>query len=306
MAALAFLGGVAGSSAGIQGTGRFAAVIAYGPITAFGSIFVEGVEYSLDNASISVNGQPAAASRLQIGQIVTVQGVQAANTNTGTAANVAFDADVIGPVSQLEAAGHRFVVLGQTVQIEGATVLGAGIQAGTFAGLQPGAMVEVSAFEDASGVLHASRIDLLAGSAALQVKGTVEALDSAARTFKLNELTVDYSGVQVSGNLVNGSTATVRANESPAGTVLYASQVQVASGLAGTAHEHGALEGLITSMSSAESFTVAGQSVRTDGGTRFVLHGQTLAPNLAVTIQGSFTAAGVLLAHEVQAKPPQR
>jgi hypothetical protein len=302
VAALAFLGGAAGSSAGIQGTGRYKAVLAYGPITAFGSIFVEGVEYSLDNASISINGQPATAAQLEVGQIVTVNGMQAANTNTGTAAQVSFDAEVIGPVSQVDVAGQRLTVLGQSVQVDGATVLGAGIQPGTFAGLQPGSMVEISAFEDTTGALHASRIDLVAGSALVQVKGTVEALDVTAQTFKLNELTVDYSGAQVGGKLVNGGTATVRANDSPAGAVLYASRVQVSSGLGGTAHERGQLEGLITSMSSVESFTVAGQSVQTTAGTHFILHGQTLAPNLAVRIQGTFTDAGVLLADKVQVR----
>ncbi len=302
MAALALLVGAAGSSAGIQGTGRNA-VIAYGRITAFGSIFVDGVEYSLDNASISVNGRPATAAQLEVGQIVTVQGVQDATGNTGAAAGVSFAADVIGPVSQLDVDGHALTVLGQTVRVDGATLLGAGIQAGTFAGLQPGAMVQVSAFEDATGALHASRIDLLAGSAPLQVKGTVEALDSTARTFKLNELTVDYSGVELRGKLVNGATATVQANESPTGTVLYASQVQVSSGLGGAAHQRGQLEGLVTSMSSVQSFTVAGQAVQTDTDTRFVLYGQSLAPNLAVKIHGRFTATGVLLADKVEALP---
>jgi len=306
VAALALLGAAAGSSAGIQGTGRARTVIAYGPITAFGSIFVDGVEYSLDNASISVNGQPATASQLEVGQIVTVQGVRAPNASTGAAASVSFAADVIGPVSQLDVGGHTLTVLGQTVRIDGATLLGAGIQGGTFAGLQPGAMVQVSAFEDATGDLHASRIDLLAGSAPLQVKGTVEALDPSAHTFKLNELTVDYSGVEVSGGkLVNGTIATVQANESPAGTVLYASQVRLSSGLGGTAQQQGELEGLVTSMTSPQSFIVAGQTVQTDTGTHFVLHGQTLAPNLAVKIHGGFTAAGVLLADQVEAMPHQ-
>jgi hypothetical protein len=306
LAALALLGYGAGSSAGIQGSGRLQRVIAFGRITAFGSIFVDGSEYSLDDASISVNGQPGAASQLEVGQIVTVQGVQDVGQRKAAAASVAFTATVIGPVSQLDRTGHSLTVLGQTVRTDAATVFGAGIQADTFAGLQPGAMVTVSALEDAAGTLHASRVDLLAGTAALQVKGTVAALDAAARTFRLNDLTVDYSGVQVRGELANGSTATVQSNVSPAGSVLYAAGVQVATGVGGVAGEHVRMEGFITSMTSAQAFTVADQPVQTDASTHFVLHGQALAPNLAVTVHGTFTASGALLAHKVEARPQPR
>jgi hypothetical protein len=305
LAAVALLGYGAGSSAGIQGSGRLQRVIAFGRITAFGSIFVDGVEYSLNDASISINGRSGTASELEIGQIVTVQGVQA-TAHEAAAASVSFTADVMGPITQLDLAGHGLTVLGQTVRTDAATVFGAGIQADTFAGLQPGAMVAISAQEDATGTLYASRVDLLTGTAPLQVKGTVQALDPAARTFRLNDLTVDYSGVQITGKLANGSTATVQSTESPAGTVLYAAEVQVSSGVGGVAGDRGRLEGFITSMTSDEAFTVAGQAVQTDVGTHFVLHGQALAPNLAVTVHGTFTASGTLRAHQIEAAPHQQ
>jgi Domain of unknown function (DUF5666) len=305
LTAVAFLLYAAWSSAGIQGSGRNAlSVIAFGRITAFGSIFVDGTEYSIDHANISFNGQPGAASELQVGQIVTVQAVQVVGDNKATAASVSFTADVIGPITRLDPAGRTMTVLGQTVRTDSATVFGPGIQADTLGGLQPGVMVGVSALEDASGTLSASRVDLLTGSASLQVKGTVQALDVSAQTFKLNDLTVDYSGVHVRGKLANGSTATVQSNESPARGVLYAAQVQVSNGMGGSGNEIGRLEGFITSMTSDQVFTVAGQSVQTDANTKFVLHGQALAPNLSVTVQGAFNAAGTLLANKVESSPP--
>ncbi len=306
MSAIVFLGGSAGSDAGIQGSGRNLAIVAYGPITAFGSIVVDDVEYTIDNASISVNGQPATTSQLEVGQIVTVQGVQNAGGTTGTAASVSFNADVMGPIGRLDIAGRTMTVLGQTVQLESDTVFGAGIQGDSLAGLQAGIAVEVSAFEDASGNLHASRIDLLPGDAPLQVKGTVQALDAAAQTFKVNELTVDYSGVQVGSQLANGGMVIVGANAAPAGDVLYASKVQVSSGLGGTANQQGQMRGLITSMTSGQAFTVEGQQVQTDAGTQFVLHGRTLAPNVAISVHGTFTASGVLLADKVEATASAR
>jgi Domain of unknown function (DUF5666) len=304
IATLAFLAGAVGSSAGIQGSGRF--VAARGQITASGSnISVDDVEYSISTALITVDGKQGTASQLAVGQIVTVQGVQEASGTTGTAASVAFTGDVIGPISALDLTGNSLTVLGQTVQVDGTTLFGDGIQPTTLTGLQLGVMIEVSAFEDAAGNLHASRIDLQAAGSPLQVKGTVEALDATAQTFRINDLTVNYSGVQSYGTLANGSIAIVQALAAPAANVLYASQVQLSSGMGGTANETGQLDGLITSMSSSQVFSVGDQQIQTDSSTHFILHGQALAPNLAVRVHGTFTASGVLLADQVKAQPPK-
>ena len=303
IAALAFLGAAAGSSAGIQGSGRFV-MIAYGRITGFGSIFVDGVEYDISSATITVDGQPAAASQLEVGQIVTVQGAQNGNGPQGTAGSVSFTGDVIGPLASVDIAAGSLSVLGQTIQVDDSTLFGAGLQT-ALASVQPAASVEVSAFEDAAGNLHASRIDLQAGNSFVQVKGTVSAWDPAARTFRINDLTVDYSGVQVTGSLANGSTATVRALAAPTGSLLYASRVQTSQGLGGAASQQGQLQGLITSFASNQSFCVGNQQVQTDSSTQFVLHGQTLGPNLAVKVHGTFNASGVLVVDLVNAQPAQ-
>jgi hypothetical protein len=303
IAALAFLAGAAGSSAGIQGSGRLAMVVARGQIKGFtSSIFVDDVEYSISTALINIDGKPATASQLEVGQIVTVQGLLATSGTTGTAANVTFTGNVIGPISGVDLTGSSFIVLGQTVQVDGTTSFGEGIQPAAFAGLQTGLRVEVSAFEDAAGNLHAKRIDLQSGSS-LQLEGTVAALDTTAQTFRINNLTVDYSGLQVNGALTNGMTALVQALEAPAGEVLHASQVQVSSGIGGAANESGQTEGLITSVASSHVFWVGNQPIQTDSSTLFMLHGHALAPDLAVQVKGTFTASGVLLARQVKAHP---
>ncbi len=300
--ALAFLVAGAGSSAGIQGSG-FHQWVAYGPITAFGSIFVEGVEYDISNALVTVDGKPASQSQLQIGQIVTVEGVQ--HGATGTAASVSFTGDVIGPIAGVDITTGSITVLGQTVRVDNGTTFGAGFQPAGLAALHPGLAVEVSAFADAAGILHASRVDLQPGGTALQVKGAIEALDPTAQTFRINDLTIDYSGVKAHDALSNGNTATVQALEAPSGNVMYATQVQVSSGIGGAANQQGEMEGLITSMASAQAFTVADQQVRIDSSTQVVLHGQALAPDLAVRVHGTFTASGVLLADQIEARPPK-
>jgi hypothetical protein len=291
----------AGSSAGIQGTGR-QYVTAFGRITAFGSIFVNGVEYARNKAQIELDGRSAGPAQLQVGQIVAVQAVLNPNSTTGTATSVSFTGDVVGPISQLEPTQRSLTVLGQTIQLDDATLFGEGIQPGGIGSLQKGMTVEISGFADASGNLLASRIDLVAG-APLQVRGTVQTLDANAQTFRINDLTIDYSGSAPGGKLVNGSTATVQAVEYPTAGTLHATRVQASSGIGGTANEQGQLEGLITSFQSAEQFYVGDQLVLATSSTHVVLRGKPLAPDLAVKVIGVFAASGALTAREIHVKP---
>lgn len=290
-----------GSSAGIEGSGRFA-TIAFGRITRFGSIFVDGVEYGLSQAHIQFDGQAGKVSQLQVGQIVAVQAVMTGAAG-GNASNVTYTGNVVGPVSQVDLAGGAFTVLGQTVKVDGTTLFGEGLPPGGLTGLAVGTSVEVSAFVTASGGLMASRIDLQSAGTALQVKGAVEDLNTGAQTFQVNGLKIDYSQASVDGQLANASTATVWADESPSAGTLHATRVQLSSGLGGANGERGRLEGLVTSIASNSAFDVGEQSVVTDANTHFVLHGQTLAPNLAVRVQGVFNATGALVAKSVIAAP---
>ena len=296
-----FLAHGAGSSAGIQGTGR-QYVAAFGRITALGSIFVNGVEYAINKAQIDLDGRSAGPSQLQVGQIVTVQAALNPNGTTATATSVSFTGDVVGPISELDPTRRSLTVLGQTIQLDDATLFGEGIQPGGIGSLQKGMIIEISGFADASGNLLASRLDLVAG-VPLQVRGTVQTLDTSAQTFRINDLTIDYSGVTPGGKLVNGSTATVQAVEFPTDGALHATRVQASSGIGGTVNEQGQVEGLITSFKSADEFYVGDQLVLASSSTHVVLHGKPLGPDLAVKVIGVFTASGALTAREIHVKP---
>lgn len=300
IAASLFLAYGYGSSAGIQGSGR-RAVTAFGRITAFGSIFVDGVEYELSHAQIKLNGKPAKAAQLEVGQVVAVQGLLTAPAK-GTANSVSYTSDVIGTPSRVDVTGGTFTLLGQEVKVDATTSFGEGIQPAGIAGIQQGVSLEVSGFVDASGHIVASRIDLAAG-APLQVSGMVASLDVGAQTFTINDLTVDYSGVAPDGKLVNGSTATVQAIEAPANGTLHATLVVVSTGVGGVPNEDGHIEGLITSIDSNGRLSVGDQEVLTTDATHFVLHGQTLSPDLSVKVIGTFDGSGALVAKTVIAQP---
>jgi hypothetical protein len=93
---LACSGGSSGSSVasgGIGGTG-----ISSGPITAIGSCFVTGTEWSVGpGGQVLLDGEPFSESDLSLGMVVTVEGTRAAD-GTGTATRVEFDDEIEGPL----------------------------------------------------------------------------------------------------------------------------------------------------------------------------------------------------------------
>ena len=302
--AVVLLAGSDFSSAGIQGTGRMALLASVGRITSSGNtISVNGVAYGLSGAKINVDGHSASSSQLQVGQIVTVQGTLN-GAGKADASSVTFAGNVAGPVTQVDVAAGTFTVLGQTVSIDGETLFGEGIQPAGIGALRVGTDVEVSAFATASGQLLATRIDLQSAGAPLQVQGAVQALDSGAQTFQINSLTIEYGQAAVSGTLANASVATVTATEYPNAGTLHAATVQVSNGIGAAAGVHGQVEGLITSLQSESSFYIGDQLIVTNSGTRLVLHGNTVRPNLAVKVTGTFDSSGALVAKQLHVERP--
>ena len=306
IAALALLTACDGPTqvAGIQGSGLTVGTTqTVGPITSFGSIFVNGVEYATSGAQILIDGQPGTETQLETGQIVSVTGTINADGTTGSATEVDFNGNVQGPVTQIDSANNTLTILGQAVQITAATLLDPSIQPADLTGLQLGEVVEVSGFADASGATVASRVDLKASGSALQVRGAVQNLDATGGTFAINSLKVNYSSATVTGMLADGSTIEVHGTTLDPSGALLATHIEVLPGLGTSANQHADLDGIITTFTSSSNFVLLGQQVTTDANTRFILHGATLGLNLEVDVKGAFNASGELLAATVEAKP---
>ena len=298
---LAACGGI--DVAGIQGTGSPSPAAAVGPITGFGSVFVNGVEYITSGAQILIDGQASTEAQLHAGQIVAIKGSVNADDVTGTATEVSFSGDAQGPATQIDLAGNTFVVLGQTVRVTGSTLFDESVQPADLTGLQAGTLVEVSGFPDAEGQIVASRVDLKPAGANLQAKGVVQGLDTTAHTFRINALTVDYSGAMSATTLANGSAVEVQGAVLTSAGELEATHVEILPGLGAAANQRADIEGIITSFSSAGNFTLQGLNVTTDTNTNFVLHGIALSVDVEVDVQGMFNASGVLLARKVEVRP---
>ena len=297
-------GGGGGGGNGTGGIDRGGITIAVGPVTGFGSIFVNGVEYLTSGATVSVDDNPGTESDLRVGQIVRVEGTVDSSGTKGAATRVTFNDQVEGPIQSIDLSTNRMVILGQTVQVGPDTSFDDGISPASLEGLSVGQRVEISGTVASTGNVNASRIELKAPSAASEVKGAVASVDTGNKRFFINQLRVDYSSAQVngfgSGQPANGDY--VEAKGTVSGAALTATSVEKKSaGSPGGSNDKGNYEGLVTRFVSSADFDVAGQRVATTGSTTY--SGGTssnLALDVKVRVEGSFDSGGRLVATKVE------
>lgn len=285
---------------GMTGTG-----IAYGRITGFGSIYVNGIHYNVDAAQFYRDGATASGQGAFVaGEFVTVTGTVGSDGVNGIAERVVFDSLLKGEVTAVSTDGNSLVVLGQTVQTDLLTVLHGFTQLGS---LQLGNVLEVSGVRDAAGVIQASSLALLADTPtglALKLEGVVSGLQATEKTFRLGGLTVDYATASLGSlgdaGLVNGQYVQVEASSPVQGTRLVASKVSGKSRYpAHTGSSRLEIEGLISAVQDASHFTLAGQAVAVTASTRLVgLAAANLTIGRWVEVEGT-VVAGVLQASEI-------
>src|SRR3981189_1203829 len=107
-----------GGGSGMSGTtppGR-AKPRAGGPITGFGSIYVNGVHFKTTSATIRKNRQVVAQSALKVGEIARIKGTK--NDSEGNPDSVDVDENVVGPIAAINTMLNTLTVLGQTVKID--------------------------------------------------------------------------------------------------------------------------------------------------------------------------------------------
>jgi uncharacterized membrane protein YgcG len=282
-----------------------------GAITSFGSVILNGIEYQTTNTTISIDGKVASQADLHVGDFIEVHGHHDPNANQDIADQIEFRGNVAGPVSAIDTANETLVVLGQTIVVSAETSFDDSISPAGLAGIKVGAVLEISGMRAPDGTIHATRIEPAAAGAGLQVIGTASATDTAAKTLKINSLTVDFAAATLvdfpatgpkDGDLVEAIGATVEASGALKATSL---ELRTGKGVQPVANDNLRLEGLITRFASPSDFDVAGLHVTTTSNTVFDGGSATdLALNVSVEIEGSVNSAGVIVAAKVQIRRP--
>ena len=176
---------------GITGTG---VLIAFGTVTGFGSIIVNGVEYDTSAATFTIDGNPGFQDDLAVGDIVLVKGTIDDDSAIEIAESVEFDDNVEGPIAtgSINMATGSFMVLGQQVVADAFTSFDDSISPASLDGLADDDVVEVSGHVKADGSIHATRIEDKSVGGEFEITCTVTEILEATM-FKINGLTVDFT-----------------------------------------------------------------------------------------------------------------
>ncbi len=312
-------GGSTTAGGGIGGTG-----VSAGSITGFGSIFVNGVEFSTNGATIMKDDVAVSESELRRGMMVEVRGSIDSDTS-GIANTVTVEEAVRGPVESRTGSANAgiLVVLGQTVLVDDTTLIDDNVcdtgepcttPAQRFTAIGVGDLLEVHGHRRADASIVATFIERKTAPVVFVVRGTIANHDAAAQTFSIGALAVAYGGGADIGDMPapvdsnwNGLFVEVKGNTcsgpAPACGTLTATKVEPEGlGVANAARAE--IEGFVTTVAgpSPSEFTVGHQRIVTNASTVFAggLPSEIVL-GVKLEVEGTL-AGGVLTATKVQFK----
>ena len=299
---LAFLAGCGGGGGGggsptAAGSGgsATAGTLAFGTITGFGSVWVNGTEYDTSGASFRIDDSAGSQGDLRVGMVVRIDG----SPDDGSASAVTVDGALKGRVERVLDA-NRMLVMGQTVRIDDQTHFEDGIVPVT------GDFVEVHGLVAGDGVVAAGFVERKATppSPPFAVKGLAGNHDAAAMTFTVGALRVNYAGATAVSDLPTGSWNGLQVevkgtacSGAPVCGTLTASKVE-RSGLHAEDSARTEVEGYVT-RSTANGFMLGAQAVVVGAATTY--EGGVASDVVAgskLEVEGSL-AGGVLSARKV-------
>ena len=276
---------------GIGGTG-----ISQGTITAFGSIFVNGIEWDVDTAAIELDGAIANETDLRVGMRVRVVGDFSGDGLSGSATSVRFDDSIEGPIGDVPVltvpAGSEksFSILGHTILVdEFDTVFADGA---SFASLAMDQVLEVSGFDEGPNTIRASRVSLRGLFPAVTettLSGSVQNLTKnpdGSGIFDISGITIRYLlATEFEGlsrtDLVVGRIVDVLGALRMTGNEIDADEIELEEdGLGQADADDVELEGVVSNFVSLADFELDGVAVDASGA--------TLEPMALVVANGSF------------------
>ena len=303
LAAIWTLSGCGGTSSvadgGMGGTG-----MAYGTITEIGSIWVNGVEFDTDGATIKVEGEadviagvgPDVGNYVNKGMVVLVVGTINSDGVTGVAETVTYQDSLEGPICATTA--NTITVMEQKILIDANTLNENGDPVDIGA-LVISDVVEVSGFNSSNGDIYARYLEDKGASTEFEIEGVVK--NSIANQFEIGTLVVNTTnavGVAPS----DGDYVEVKASSYTCGGALAASEVSVSSsGSSGSDADDAEVEGIVTDDTLLpNSFKLNGQTVEINTSTAF--SGGLLADiksGVHLEVEGKISN-GVLTAEEIE------
>lgn len=252
---------------------------ASGTITGFGSVFVSGKRFETSGASFTVDGQSGSQSDLKVGMTVTVNGSFSGDQRS---ARTVLQKDAVeGLVQSVAADGLSLIVMGQTVLVDNTTLIDDNIPGRDLLNLVAGTdHVEVNGHIRPNGIIQATFIERKLINVTPEVRGFVSNHASGSATFRIGNLTVNYSGADINdmpvpnGNNWDGLFVEGKGtNFVSASTTLIATKVEPEIKGIGQAIDELEVEGFVTRAGSSNGniidFTIGTTPVKTTDNTEF-------------------------------------
>jgi hypothetical protein len=301
---------VLGASAGISGTG-----IVFGIITGFGSIFVNGVEYEIEDANFNVDGNiMASQADLKIGMVVRLDATNNGD-GTGEAISVVYDEIIEGPISSLMPTSDpdikTFEVFDTTVNIDASSTIFIGT---SFATIQNDEVIEVSGFINQSGEVIATLVeyqeDLQQGSE-VELHGQIEVSSLILnQQFVINGVTINYTFSTPLEDLENGLSEGLYVEVKG----LYNAGEIDAVKIEGEDDDREEIEqsegevsvqGIITDFTDSLHFDINGIPVQVDAAQVPASILNQLQPGLEIEVEGDIEN-GIIMADEIELRQDER
>jgi len=214
--------GGGGGGGGVPVASTSNSVVSQGVVTAKGSIFVNGIEFSSTGATITIDDNPGIESDLKVGMTVKVRGTSDDVTKKGTATKIEARDALEGRIDSVDDVNKSITVMGQTVRIEdNVTRLNDDDTVKVFsaAAFAVGNIVEVNGFADDNGGLRATRVAKKT-TGEFEAKGFVTGLGATSFGLSLTPggasfITVNFSVGQLPAGTVNGSLVEVKSAAAP-------------------------------------------------------------------------------------------
>ena len=299
--------GCGGSGTGTAAPTASASSFASGPITGFGSVIVNGVRFDDKNATVTDDdGVSHRNDELRLGMMAEIESAGILSDSSGShsvAKAIRFGSEIIGPVSAIAVDGSSLIVLGETVQVNPATLFDDSLVGGLKALAAGTSIVEVHGVLDvATGIYTATRIEPKPNAAFFKLRGVVSNIDKTAHTFKIGTgtETISYDAIAatVPVALDNGLLVRVRLQTvEVAGRWIATAVVSAVRKLED--HDEAELEGTITASTfeTDKKFSVNGIAVDASGAT-FPSGSTGIVLGARVEVSGS-AVKGVVIATRV-------
>ena len=254
----------------------------------------------------SARGINIAREYLDIGKVVLVEGTGDTDAVTAVANRVTHTSNVAGPVESIfdiSATSKEIVVLGQNVILNVLTKF----KKTAFDTIALDDLVEVSGLVDDMGAIRATFIEKTGEfpqDNIVGVTGFVVNLDLNLKTFRINNLTVNYAGVDSSPDLVEDLLVEVEGTLDASGGEMRATAIEPGDEI----DEADQIEvlGFVTYVESVFEFTVGNQKVQVDANTVFVDGDPTDIVTGAKLEAEGYLEGGILFADEVEFWDPDQ